>query len=200
MKLIEGYTNKEGKYVEYKDKEGRKIPRLRIVGKELEDKELIEVECLVDGIRVFQPTKAGQYPSYQLFCRFKNTTNPVNLDLSKQAYESLNSLSPKKYDLVSIKKGSWTNEKTGAVFPIALFEVSQNNPNKAPSKPSESEDMVSVNSFLETYKRFVEKEKADINHFVGTFFRIKTPKDFTVSRLVEAFGKEYPDKIKKEVK
>jgi hypothetical protein len=90
-----GYT-KNGQTINFK------FPRLKVIGKEMDDAEEHTFKVLVDGIKEY---KAGDYPNYSMFVKYEDEEDAFNLQLSKQAKNAIEKLNPEKGDLLHIKKG-----------------------------------------------------------------------------------------------
>ncbi len=127
--------------------------------------------------------------SYQLFVKKPNTEQAFNLDLSSQAYNSLQVLNPKKHDILTITKGTRKDEKTGGILPIAVFELTKaQNVIKQQEKPLVSTiDPKKVLDYLEAYKRNVEANRRDLSHFIGCYIRVNELEKELVKKLAEAF-------------
>lgn len=148
-----------------------KCPKLKVVGKDLDDSEVHEFKILVDGIKVYD----GTYPSYQMFVKYEDDDTAFNLELSKQAYAAILALNPEKGNLLKISKGWYDTKfknKEGKMVetkkPCILATIEgketqakQSGGSRVPTAQKQQSNTLSPEAFAQSFKTKISKMKVE---------------------------------------
>lgn len=119
LKLEKSYTDKDGNEVTLS------TPRMKVLGKLMDDDEKVEVIILTDEIKEFKTDKM-KFPINSLYVKFDGEVEAFNLELGSQAIGVIKATNFKKGDKLTLTKGKRDDPKTGAVVPIVIAEVKEN--------------------------------------------------------------------------
>jgi len=158
-----------------------KYPKLKVMGKLMDEDETHTFLLLQDGVQVREVNSNGQtYTFHSMFVRYRDDDNPFSLDLSQQSYNAISSLNPEKGDLLTVSKGWYENKKTGGKSPKIIASIvgkkstqptkrttgkvpgtqtqisNSNTPRDKPAKPS-----ISMQDFSVQFKGKMDKMKVE---------------------------------------
>lgn len=137
LKIESSYVNKQGATIPLN------IPKMKLMGKLMDEGETHEFIVLSkEGVKTWEtnPVNVGGVmkviPKHTLMVKFEGQEQGFSLDLSEQAKNSIERVKPQQFDKLTVVKGSYTNEKTGAVIPIVNASVEINARNVGVSPPN----------------------------------------------------------------
>lgn len=184
LKIERSYTNKEGTVIQLK------YPRMKVAGKCLDENEKHQFIALGE-IKEYK-NEHMEFPVHTIFVKYPNDTEGFVLELSNQAYLSLNYFRPQKNDKLTVCRTTYTNKQTGAIYPIVEWQVEKVTPvvNKPVQRELEvkSDIVITANGnvteyplhkrnnphlfeFVGKYKEKVPGDQQNLNHFIGTYLR-----------------------------
>ena len=166
LNIEKSYTNKEGEQVFFK------YPKMRVIGKNMDEGEEQTFQVLSDGIKTFE---GGKYPNYTMFVKIPDTDEAFVLDLSNQAVGEFRALNPIKGDLIKVRKEYRENSQTGAQMPCVVPEKIDQNTGK-PVVPIQSETTDALRDDLRGQNEdFIGSEGKSIPEKKVVLHPLKTP-------------------------